>query len=271
MAKMNERELERLKRIQDIDDDDAELDITKRARFRAVEQKEKAADVDEEDRESPEEKKKNTKNLLIVIGFVVLMFLLFYFLVFFGRQEKNVMTVDELHEANLAGRLEPEKGYVYNGYSFVKFGDLWYSRLQKNDTVYDITFNYDPKSVENISVSGQLEGGFKRDGIVHITFDPTGNDLKYVAVSNYGLSRSLARAFGYNITAACTKNITAACQKAGVVLCGEPGNSVIYFKEDDKTEITLKGTCVTVQGRGEEIIRAKDRLLLRWYGVDGRE
>jgi len=61
---------------------------------------------------------------------------------------------------------------MYGGFSFVKFGDLWYSQVRKNNTVYDVTFNYDPKSVENITVDGQLTAAFTKGRHIYITFDP---------------------------------------------------------------------------------------------------
>lgn len=210
---------------------------------------------------------KENRNMLIVVGSLMAVFLIFLAILIFYRSSEEVVTIDDLHQANLEGELDPAEGYVYNGFSFVKFGDLWYSKLQKGDTVYDVTFNNDPRSVEDVTVEGVLAEDFVRDRHIYVTFDPTGDFLNYVAVANFGLSRSLAWAFGYNMTAGCTKNVTTACEKAGVVMCGDAGKSVIYLKEDAETKVVLNSTCVTVQGAGPDIVRAKDRLLLRWYGM----
>lgn len=247
---------------QDIEDEDLELDVTQSRKIKSAQHKHK-----EENKPTKEEEKKDTRNLLYIIGGLILVFAIFIAISVLRNQGPKVVTIDDLHTANLAGQLPPEVGYVYNGFSFVKYENLWYSQLAKNATVFDVSFNYDPKSVEDIPVEGSLMRDFVEDKRIYITFDPTGNYLSYVGVANYGLSRSLAWAFGYNMTAGCTKNVTSACQKAGVVLCGEPDKAVIYFKEANETKVMLDGTCVTVQGAGPEIVRAKDRLLMRWYGM----
>lgn len=215
----------------------------------------------------PEENRRDNRNLLIAVGIVAAVFIIFIMIIMFYRPEEGVMTIDDLHDANLEGELDPSEGYMYDGFSFVRFGDLWYSQLQKGGTVYDVTFNYDPRSVEDIPVEGVLTRGFVEGKRLYVTFDPTGDFLKYVAVANFGLSRSLAWAFGYDLTAGCTKNVTKACENAGVVLCGDPGKSVIHLKEAAEAKVILNSTCVTVQGAGPDIVRAKDRLLLRWYGM----
>ena len=260
MAKISAEQLQRLGRAQQAEDDDLDIDVTKSRKLA------KHHEEQEEKEETPEERRKDTIKLLITIGVVVTIIAAFAFL-FVTKQPKKVLTIDELHQANTEGKLDPDEGYLYNGYSFIKFGDLWYSQLKKNNTIYDVTFNFDPKKVENITVEGQLTTDFVKDRHIYITFDPEGSYLKYIGVANYGLSRSLAWAFQYNMTAGCTKNVTRACQDAGIVTCEDSDKAVIYFKEDAETKITLDKTCVTIQGSGAEFIRAKDRLLLRWYGM----
>jgi hypothetical protein len=251
-----------MKMVQDFEDEDLELDVTKSKKVKAAQQENKG-----ERKPTKEEDKKDTRNLLYVIGVVVLIVVIFIAVFVLYKPGPQVVTIDDLHAANLAGELPPEVGYLYNGFSFIKYENLWYSQLARNTTVYDVSFNYDPKSVEDIPVEGKLVRDFVKDKRIYITFDPTGDYLSYVGVANFGLSRSLAWAFGYNMTAGCTKNVTSACQKAGVVLCGDPDKAVIYFKETNETKVILDDTCVTVQGMGPEIVRAKDRLLLRWYGM----
>jgi hypothetical protein len=260
MSKLKEEQLQRLKRIQDVDDDDMKLDIATRHKASSV-----RAVVDEP-KESASDQKKDTKNLIVGMILVVVVFVAFLLWLILVP-DKRGMTIDEMHEANLAGKLPTEQGYVYNGFSFIKYSEVWYSRLKKNNTVYDVSFNHDPLSVEDIPVRGRLNREFSEGEKIYVTFDPAGRDLQYVGVANYGISRSLAWAFGYYMTAACTKNITKACEKAGVVQCGDDGKSIIYIKEADETAVVLDDTCVTVQGRGPEIVRAKDRLLLRWYKI----
>jgi len=262
MAKVKPEQLKQLKQALDLEKEDAIVDVSKSKKLA------KKHDEDDEDKEETlEEKRKDTKILLITLGCVIGIIIIFAVIFYFVSHNEKTLTIDDMHALNIEGKLSPSKGYMYNGYSFVKYGELWYSQLKKNTTTYDVTFNFDPKSVENITVEGQLTMDFIKGRHLYITFDPEGYDLKYIAVANFGLSRSLSWAFSYNMTAACTKNITKACEDAGVVNCGDPGKAVIYFKEDNETKITLDNTCVTLQGTGPELVRAKDRLLLRWYGM----
>ena len=260
MAKIDVMQLKKTREIQEAEDDDLIVDISKSKKLH------KKPVEKEEYTETEEERRKDTRKLLIALGVIVVIIAIFVAL-FLLRKTPRVLTIDELHQENLKGTLKPEQGYMYNGYSFVKFGELWYSQVKKNSTTYDITFNYDPKSVENITVDGQLTTQFTKGKHIYITFDPEGRDLKYVAVANFGLTRSLAWAFNYNMTAGCTKNVTMACATAGIVTCEDKDKAVIYFKEANETSIILSSSCVTLQGTGPELVRAKDRLLMRWYGI----
>ncbi|MBU2561321.1 MAG: hypothetical protein KKD17_03410 [Nanoarchaeota archaeon] len=270
MGKLKEEQLQRMKRIQDIDDDDLELDITKRRRLRIKDTSDmpaKGAKGAEESEGSGADSKQDTKKLLILIAGVLGIFLLVILLLIFYRPGRHVMTVDELHEANLLGELKPSQGYIYNGFSFVNFTGVWYSRVQKGGTTYDITFNNDPKSVEDIPVEGQLSKRFMQGGDLYITFDIDATGTKYITVANAGLSMALIRGFGYNLTASCTSNESSICLRNGVVTCDDKDKAVIYFKEAAEPKISLSDNCVTVQGYGPDMVRAKDRLLMRWYGM----
>ncbi|MFQ5474993.1 MAG: hypothetical protein ACE5DM_04110, partial [Candidatus Nanoarchaeia archaeon] len=212
---------------------------------------------------------KDTKNLIWIIVGIVALFAVFIsiryvFPIFFSS---GAMTIDEMHSLNLQGKLENETAYVYDGFSFIKVGDLWYTQLQKGDTIFDVTFNYGPREVKNITVEGGLSQEFIDSKKFYITFDPEGEYLKYVAVANYGLSNSLVRAFGFDLTAGCLKNVTADCAAAEIITCEDKDKNVFYFKEGNETKLMFSGNCVIIQGKGEELVRAKDRLLLRWYNI----
>jgi hypothetical protein len=257
MAKLKDEQLHRLKKIQDACDDDLELDITKRHTRAGCGAGQKAP---------KEDTKKDTRNLLILIGVVFAVFIIFFAILALQKHEPVVMTIDEMHAANSRGELDIGQGYVYHGFSFIHFGGLWYSQVQQGDTLYDITFNNDPLSVETVPVEGVLSDRFKQ-GTVYITFDPDAYSIKHIAVANAGLSMSLVKGFGLNLTAGCTSNESALCQQTEVISCDDKDKAVIYFKEETETKLILEDNCVTVQGTESGLIRAKDRLLMRWYGI----
>ncbi|MBI4738450.1 hypothetical protein HY772_02625 [Candidatus Woesearchaeota archaeon] len=211
---------------------------------------------------------KTTRNFVIAIGLLLLLLAaVFASRFFFGEQNVtgHVVTIDDLHQQNVVEKLNPKEGYMYNGFSFVKFNDVWNTQLAKGNTIYDLTFNNDPKSTENVSITGKLDPDYFKDKNVFITFDPLGKDLKHVAVANYGFSRSLAVAFDYNLSAGCTREDN--CAGYPIYTCDDEDKSVVYFKEANETAIVYDDNCVIVQGKGSELVRAKDRLLMRWYGI----
>jgi hypothetical protein len=112
-----------------------------------------------------------------------------------------------------------------------------------------------------------LSSKFDRGNDIYITFDPYAASTKYITVANAGLSLSLAKGFQYNLTAGCTDPESPTCQGTQVITCEDKEKAVIYFKEAEDTKIVLEDNCVTIQGYGPEIVRAKDRLLMRWYGI----
>ncbi|MBU0461765.1 MAG: hypothetical protein KJ574_04225, partial [Nanoarchaeota archaeon] len=91
---------------------------------------------------------KDTKNLIWIIVAIVAVFALF-FLIRFLIPSEETLTIDEMHRLNLQGKLHNDTAYVYNGFSFLKMGDLWYTQLQKGNTIFDVTVNYGPKEVED--------------------------------------------------------------------------------------------------------------------------
>jgi hypothetical protein len=223
-----------------------------------------------EERELNEEKEagdspKDTKKLLIGIAIVAGVFII-AFIIMKSLKPPVKMTIDELHVANMNGELDPAQAYMYNGFSFVNLGGVWYSQVQKGNSLYDITFNNGPKDVEDIPVEGNLSERFDTETL-YITFDPAAAGVKFIAQANAGLSMSLAKGFGYNLTAGCTRNESSLCRSTAVITCEDEDKAVIYFKEAEETKIILEDNCVTIQGYGPEIVRAKDRLLMRWYGM----
>ena len=235
------------------------IDIAEQVRDESIEDDEEA-----EEQMRPDDGK-DTKKLLIGIAAVMAVFLIILLVSRF-QQQPEMMTLDELHAANIGGELDPEQAYMYNGYSFLNMGGVWYSQIQKGNSVYDVTFNNGPKDVENITVEGQLSERFINETI-YITFDPYAAGTKYIAQANAGLSLSLVNGFGYSLIAGCTNNESALCTSTAVITCYDEEKAVIYFKEAQETKVILEDNCVTVQGYGPEMVRAKDRLLMRWYGM----
>lgn len=257
-----EKRLHSLKKIQDASDDDLDTDLTKRLHGHAAGREHHPLEDDKS-----KDSAKDTRNLLILLASVIALIGIIILVAVLTKPSRTALTIDELHELNRQGKLDAAQGYMYNGFSFVSSNGIWYSQVQKGNTLYDITFNADPKSVENITVEGRISPAFKNVATIYITFDPDARGTKYIATANAGLSLSLVKGFGYNLTAGCTSNESSLCQKTAVINCGDKDKAVIYFKETAEPKVVLSDNCVTIEGAGTDLIRAKDRLLLRWYGI----
>ncbi len=159
--------------------------------------------------------------------------------------------------------------YLYNGFEFRKLGDLWYVNVQPQggQNLFKVPLHFGPKDVANISVVGNIDQEKFNQQEIYLTFDPDSKqDLKFVALSSAELSLSMAQALGAIPIAACSKNESEACFDRPIKDCSadEP---VIYFKDSEQPRVTLNGACVLVEGRGYDLVRATDRLLLWWYDI----
>ena len=69
-----------------------------------------------------EDSSKDTRNLLVMVGIIVLIFGAFLgvrYIMGDRATNQGQLSIDELHELNLDGKLKVDQGYIYNGFSFV--------------------------------------------------------------------------------------------------------------------------------------------------------
>ena len=210
---------------------------------------------------------KGSKKLLIAIAVIIGLFALGFLSRFVYNNPTGAVTIDELHKMNLEGKTS-DINYVYNGFSFVYVDNLWYTQVQRNDdTLLDVPLHFGPKDLEDIPVTGRINEQFKQP-VMYVTFDPTGSNLKFVALSSAELSLNLAKGIEVLPIAACDKNETRACMNRPIVTCEDEDKAVIYLKQTNSTgAVRLKGNCVEVLGDEWELVKAVDRFLLQWYQV----
>ena len=162
-----------------------------------------------------------------------------------------------------------EKRY-YNGFEFVKRGNLWYTDWERQDgTNYSFEFRNSPWDVENITVSGSVDDRFKLWPHIFLTHDPT-NELtrstSFVAISSFNLARILTVVFEKDVIAACSANVTDACAARPIATCSTNA-SVIHVKVANETGIFLDGNCVVIQGVEENLTKAADKAIYQWLGI----
>lgn len=162
-----------------------------------------------------------------------------------------------------------------NGFTFTKSGNFWYTSIRNPlaNQEYNVDFRYTPSEVKNVSVSGNPKLFFKllEDNnltAAYFTFDPKSN-LTYMNLAAADLSKLLKVINGVTLVASCTSNETEACNTRPIVTCDSAkGKSVVIFvKPSDKPSVSLKENCLTIEGTGNNLVKAYTKLLFLWYNI----
>ena len=225
-------------------------------------------EIKEIDSEDLKEKKISDKALILAIGAIIIIISIIISLRFFP--EETPKTIDELHLLNINGKLNPDQGYMYNGYSFVYANGLWYTQVQtvSGTSLFEIPLHYGPKDLEDIPIEGSLNlDTFNSEKGIYITFDPLGQNLQYVALAVSEFDQSIIHAFNKIPIASCDKNETAACSDRPIITCENTNKPVLYLQQKPETKVIFKNNCMIVQGIGPDIVKSTNRLLLDLYGI----
>ena len=211
------------------------------------------------------------KKILILTLAIVAVFALAFggFRYYDALTGANVVNIDDLHAENLAGDLEADQGYTYNGFSFVFADGLWWSEIRQPDRILKIPLRYGPREVENVTVEGKLALEFNRDENVTMAIDPFYAN-KYYSLALSELNNNIASGIRRRPVAACTENNEAVCEGREIISCEHnQGRPVIEIqnKVGEAGKVTLKGTCILITGDNLELVRAADRLIWQWYRV----
>jgi|SRR3989344_3095170 len=209
------------------------------------------------------------KRLYIIVGVIILIFALLFGLRFVLKQPLKISSLDDLHDLNFQGKLDPDQGYIHDGFSFVKYGGTWHTRFLRmaNNQTYQVELRYGPRDIGDIPLRGDYELIPRQFNSTFVTFDPAGDNLSHVALAAADVSGNLAGVLQVYPFAACTKNETRGCRDRPVVRCGAPGVPVIYLKETAVASIEQQGTCLIIAGQELDLVKAVDRWLLAMYGM----
>lgn len=212
-----------------------------------------------------EEKRKSSGIYLTV--FIVLILVIFASVFFYTKFLNKPLTIDELHLKNMQGK-ETENNYMYNGFSFVKYDNLWYTQLQSGDTIYDVSLRFGPKEIENVPIKVNLNG-INREIFpeLFITIDPYTNDATYETLAAAELSLNLVRALGIIPKAACNRQDNNTCLNRDIIDCSYDKVPVIYIKESDNVKVTQENLCIVIEGKGIDLLKSVDRLIYSLYGI----
>ncbi len=179
----------------------------------------------------------------------------------------GIVTLDTLHQENLAGKLDEEEGYLYNGFSFVKADGLWWTEIKAGSRLIKTPLHFGPKEVEAVATTGSLSSGFYRDDFVYVAINPTINHNKYYTLALMELNNNVLQGIERNVKSACTEK-NDICEDRLIRNCQDTqGNPVIELVVTDKPAVELLGTCIKISGNEFDLVKAVDRLLYQWYGV----
>ena len=225
----------------------------------------------ESDKEEPEEKEeRKISEKILVKSFIVLIvvLLIIFSLRFIPKPEPK--TLDELHKLNLQGKLKQEEGYIYNGLSFVKFDDMWYTSIKSPSgrKIFNLALRYGPKELETLTIEGNLNTTtFNLNPDYYVTFNPLGNDFSHVAAAVNDFNQHMINAFNKIPIPACDKNETDACKNVPIINCTNTEKPVLYIKEAPELKVKYLDNCILVEGYGFDLIKGVDRVIMDFYGI----
>ncbi len=235
------------------------------------ETKEETEEIDEEDKDEADEKPASDKILVYSIAIILALVLIFSLFRLVVSPKEKVMTIEEAHKLNIEGKLDPEQGYMYGPHSFIRFNDLWYFQVQSKGVLVNVPLRFGPREVEAINLYGGLNDVFNNATKIYISFNPLGSQLPYIGLGVGELTQSLTKAFGNEVSAVCDHECDFeacnACKDRPVLSCNNTEEAIISLIESQDSGITLKGNCIEINGKGEDIVKNVDRLLLEFYGV----
>ncbi len=183
--------------------------------------------------------------------------------------QNRPLTIEDLHELNLKGKLPPEKGYITNGFSFVLFDRLWYTKIEAGDNLYQIPLHFGPNDVKNVVINGNgVDKEFNNGTDVYLVVNPLSPDSKYIALATSELAQNMITAIKRRPVGACDRNETSMCIDRPIITdCEKSGKPVVYLIQENGPAIDFKGNCVILRGVQSDLVKAVDRLLMKWYNI----
>lgn len=200
-------------------------------------------DMDDQDVPKTEQKRSNWW-LYLSIGVLVLVCALVLYLVFSVSDPDDNPIVES-----------------YGPWQFTWSPPIWKTFYRSDDQLYEIQFRYLPQEVDNITVRGS---DVRLAAPLYLSFDPDMSNASksYVSVAFSDASTKLTRMYGISPIAACTSNLTdPACAGFPQITCSS-NVSAIVFTEAVEPSLTIEGSCISIEGTGEDLYRAET---LMWY------
>ncbi len=221
----------------------------------------------EETKESLPENEKEVKVSIKIVGLtmVIAVFILFFLLT---RQASEP-------DIPINNTFQPES-YKYNGFLFQKGMYAWYSKIKIGDSVYDVSFVYGPKEVDNISVIGKVNDLILKANEIYVTTEPDyPSKIGKAQVEISKITSPRTANFGIlniptiNTVTEIPDNLKGIVNYPEITCENATSNtSVIYLKIGSETRIYNDSYCVIVEGSNDdEVVKAADRLVYNLLGI----
>lgn len=165
---------------------------------------------------------------------------------------------------------QPAETLKYGAFNFVKQGAVWYTNWQRAEKLYRIGLRNSPAEVEKIPIIGNFSNSFNKKNKIYLSFDPFSENstFKYQTLAISELTTELAGPLGREPTAACTRGEqVAACKQRPIVNCDNDDLNVIILKAEEPAQVLLNNTCITIQGKDEDLIKSAEKTLYVWFGI----
>ncbi len=219
-----------------------------------------------------DESSSKRSDILFYLGIAILLIVFgSLFAIGYYKSHKRILTIEELHDKNFAGKLSKDMGYIYKGaYSFVKQDGFWYTALlsQSGKSQYNFAFRYSPRELEDVPLRGALNDAlFNSAAEYYLTFNPIAQNLSYTVLAANDLNQHMLNVFKKAPIASCDRNETLACQSRPIITCENTEDVVIYLKDSPSPSVSLSGNCIIITGEGFDQVKAVDRLLYHFYTI----
>lgn len=161
------------------------------------------------------------------------------------------------------GSSDETQSYEYNSYTFKKVDSSWMTYI--GETPYQL--NYDPKSLESIKISGNLnKNELNSAQKIYLSYNPEEMPTQSIIALQTRIS-SLLRSNIFFILA-CTKDIPV-CKDAVLKTCKDATSTekVIELARANETALDYNNNCLAIQTESKDLIKATDRITWTLLGV----
>ena len=173
-----------------------------------------------------------------------------------------IIMVGTSFSAFLYGGSPSNEVVKYNGIKFTGSSQMWLAKINEKKAA----FSFLPSEVEKIPVDGNIVALVQNKIEIDVTSDFNSTLRESIAFAQHQMGLTLGT-YDIYMRQGFTKNNT---YNFPVISCKDAtsGIPVINFMQANSTRIYVNGSCIIAEASsGQDIIKAKDRILYLLFGV----